>query len=59
MFLLFYLVLLSFFFFNKGFFSFHGTSFLYVQFSFLCLQGIYTAAELWVKGRGQYSVERN
>lgn len=48
---LFYLVLLSFF--NKGFFSFWGTSFLYVQFSFLCLQGIYTATELWVKGRGQ------
>lgn len=46
-------------FFNKGLFSFCDTSFLYVQFFFLCFQGIYTVTELWVKGRGQDSVQQN
>lgn len=45
--------------FNKGFFSFSGTSFCYVQFSFLWLQGIYTATELLGKYRAGDKIQYN
>lgn len=52
MFLVFFIWCFSFFFFffSKGLFSFCDTSFLYLQFLFLCLQGIYSHRAL---GKGQ------